>query len=152
MCVTVCVDCAGPHMHQLYIGWLSANLVLPHLWPSYVPEGSELGDDMCSVYMDHVNWFWHVSCVHPPLGTVCTFGCEIQQQLAAKEEECRQKDESNKEKDEVIREKSATIQEQQAEIQWLLAVSQQVSWHTSLVYTPTLLPFMVSNHGLQSEQ
>ena len=148
MCVTVCVDCAGPHMHHLYVGWLSANLVFPNC----VHEGSELGDDMCSVCTDYVSWFWHVTCVHPSLGTVCTSVCEIQQQLAAKEAECRQKDESNREKDEVIRGKSTTIREQQAEIEWLLAVSQQVSWHTSLVYTPTLLPFMVSNHGLQSEQ
>ena len=54
----------------------------------------------------------------------------------------------------MIREKNATIQAQQAEIQQLrdqLAVSEQVSWHTSLVCTPALLPFMVSNHGLQTE-
>ena len=70
--------------------------------------------------------------------------CEIQQQLAAKEAECKRKDESNrkkdgvirekdeslKEKDNVIREKAATIQAQQAEIKRLrdqLAVSQKVS-------------------------
>ena len=103
--------------------------------------------------MDHVSWFWHVTCVHPPLGTVCTSVCEIRQQLPVKDTECRQKDESNREKDEVlrekdevIREKSATIQAQQAEIQQLeaeLAVFQKVSWHTSLVYTPVLLPFPI---------
>ena len=85
---------------------------------------------------------------------VCTSVHEIQQQLAAKEAEWRQKEENNREKDEVIREKSATIRAQQTKIQQLrnqLAVPQQVSWHTSLVYTPALLLFMVSNHGLQSE-
>ena len=36
--------------------------------PSYVSVGSGLvGDDMCSVCMGHVSWFWHVTCVHPPL-------------------------------------------------------------------------------------
>ena len=28
--------------------------------------------NMYSVCMDHVSWFWHVTSVHPPLGTVCT--------------------------------------------------------------------------------
>ena len=37
---------------------------------------------------------------------------EMRQQLAAKEEECRQKNE-------LVREKSATIRAQQAEMQWL---------------------------------
>ena len=103
----------------------------------------------------------------------------LRQQLSAKEEECRQKDEVIRQKDEVIREKdeekdevirekdevlkekngviiekSGTIRAQQSEIQQLrdqLAESQKVSRHNSLVYTPALLPFMGSNHGLQSE-
>ena len=61
---------------------------------------------------------------------LCALVCEIRQQLAAKEGECRQKDERNREKDEVIREKSAAIQAQQAKIQQLrdqLAVFKQVS-------------------------
>ena len=92
----------------------------------------------------------------------------LQQQLSAKEEECRQKDEmirekdkvirekdeALKKKDEVIREKSATNRAQLAEIQRLrdqLAVPRKVSRHTSLVYTPAPLLFMVSNLGLQSK-
>ena len=67
----------------------------------------------------------------------------LHQQLAAKEAEVRQSEE-------VVREKNATIRAQQAEIQRLRdqpVVSLKVSWHTSLVYTPALLPFMGSNHG-----
>ena len=64
-----------------------------------------------------------------------------------KDEVIREKDEALKEKQEAVKKKSVTIREHQAEFQQLRdqpAVSQQVSLHTSLVYTCPM-------HGLQSE-
>ena len=86
----------------------------------------------------------HIESTLPRGGHVVAPIEHLQQQLAAKEQECNEKDEALKEKDGVvretdevlkekdgvIREKSATIRAQQAEIQQLrdqLAVSQKVS-------------------------
>ena len=59
----------------------------------------------------------HIESFFPSGGHVAALNEQLQQQLSAKEEECRQKDEALTEKDEVLREKDATIGDLQETVQ-----------------------------------